>query len=230
MQGARVDPQRLDKTLWPQVGLIRSYFPLLNGWYALGTGTLINPRAILTAGHVIYDSAADRGGRANRFEVFFGGGATATAAGSNGRVLQEWIDSDTHDPVSAYDAGVILLDPTNAVPGVTPAAVLPSLIGDIVGHEVNMVGYPFRPDLTGNLAGAAGSPIDMGSPLDAYRVAYTVVSIEGMSGGPVYRTDEASRQISIRAVNTSIYNGLGNGLMIYPALGTWIAKWVAEVT
>jgi V8-like Glu-specific endopeptidase len=224
-----MDPQRLDKTQWPQVGLIRSYFPALNGWYTVGTGTLINPRAILTAAHVIYDSDTDRGGRADKFEVFLGGGATVTAAGTNGRVLEEWVNSGDQSPISAYDAGVILLDPTNVVNGVTPAAVLASLLGDFLGHETNLVGYPLEPGLYGDLAGGKGTSIDMGPPWNGYRVAYSIVSLEGMSGGPVYRTDEASKHISIRAVNTSIYNGTGNGLMIYPDLATRIGKWVAEV-
>src|SRR5689334_13012945 len=100
-----MDPRRLDKAQWPQVGMIRSYFTTLNGWYAIGTGTLIDPRAILTAAHVVFDPT--RGGRPSKFEIFFGGGATATAAGTNGRYLQEWEAANRLDPLSAYDLGVI---------------------------------------------------------------------------------------------------------------------------
>jgi len=228
-----MDPSPLDKTKWPQVGLIRSYFPGLGGWYAIGTGTLINRRAILTAAHVIYDPS--KGGEATNFEVFFGTGATTTAAGKNGRVLQQWIDSTNPDPsslnpISAYDAGVIVLDPTSAVDGVAPAAVRPTLLDDLRGHDLNVVGYPIQSDFSGGLAGGQCSPINMGPPWNGYRVAYPIMSLPGMSGGPVYRTDEVSlKTISIRTVNTSIYNGMGNGLMIYPDLAAQIGNWVGEV-
>jgi V8-like Glu-specific endopeptidase len=230
-----MDPQRLDKTLWPQVGLIRSYFPSLNGWFAVGTGTLINRRAILTAAHVIHDPT--RGGPATKFEVFFGGGAAATAAGTNGRVLPEWVAANSLDPLSAYDAGVILLDPTNVVGGVATAGVFAPaaqavVINDLLGHNVNVVGYPIRPDFYNDaaLAGGESSPFDMlGPPWNGYRIAYPTASLPGMSGGPVYRTDEISASFTIRAVNTSIYNGFGNGLMIYPDLAAQIGNWLLEV-
>jgi V8-like Glu-specific endopeptidase len=226
-----MDPQRVDKTSWPQVALIRAYFPNLKGWYAVGTGTLINRRAILTAAHVIFDSHPDRGGLATKFEVFFGGGAAATAPGDNGRVLAEWENSTDPATLSAYDAGVILLDSSNAVESVTPAQVFPTVLGNLLGQAINVVGYPIRPDFynDGALAGGSGLPMDMGLPLNGYRVAYPIVSLEGMSGGPVYRTDESTTYISIRAVNTAVYGGDGNGLMIYPDLAAQIGNWVREV-
>ena len=50
-----------------------------------------------------------------------------------------------------------------------------------------------------------------------------------MSGGPVYRTDEASSGMKIRAVNTSIYDNDGNSLIIYANLFKWINQWLAEL-
>ena len=63
-------PKFLEKTLWPFVGMIRSYFPTLNGQASGGTGTLIHPRVILTAGHVVYDPS--RGGYPTRADVVLG--------------------------------------------------------------------------------------------------------------------------------------------------------------
>jgi V8-like Glu-specific endopeptidase len=225
-----MDPQRLDKTQWPQVGLIRSYFTTLNGWYAIGTGTLIHPRAILTAAHVIFDPT--RSGLPTKFEMVFGGGASAAALGTNGRILQEWKDENRLNPLSPFDLGVILLDPTNTVNGVTPANFFASMNTDLFNHNTDVVGYPIRSDFYNDLALAGGVSlsIDMGSPWDAHRVAYQTVSLEGMSGGPVYRQDELSTVINVRAVNTSIVNGLGNGLIICSALVAWIAKWLEEVS
>jgi V8-like Glu-specific endopeptidase len=217
---------------WPQVGLIRSFFPTNRVLPAIGTGTLIDPRGILTAAHVIFDPT--RGGPADRFEVTFGRGATATADGSKGRVIPEWISAGVLDPISAYDLGVILLDkPVNNVP---VADFSPSVNTDLWGHNTNVVGYPIRSDFWDGddhaLAGGEGLPVDMGPPQDAqvYRVAYPTVSLGGMSGGPVYRSDELSTGMKIRAVNTSVYNDNGNGLIIYSSLALWINSWLGELS
>ncbi len=226
-----MDPHRLDKTQWPQVGLIRSFFPN-NVQPAIGTGTLIDRRGILTAAHVIYDPT--RGGWANRFEVAFGGGASATADRSKGRVIQEWISTNVLDPISPFDLGVILLD--SPVSNVPLADFFPSVNTDLWGHNTNVVGYPIRSDFWDGddhaLAGGESSPVDMGPPPDAhaYRLAYPTVSLGGMSGGPVYRTDELSTGMKIRVVNTSIYNGMGNGLIIYSTLAQWINQWLGELS
>ncbi len=228
-----MDPPPLANAQWPQVGLVRSYFPSLNGWYGLGSATLINRRAILTAAHVIYDPS--QGGTATRFEVFFGGGVQTTAPGGNGFVPDAWKATTNPDPaslspLSPYDTGVIVLDAAQAVDGVPTAGVCSSSFTDLNGHFVNFVGYPVRADYNGGLAGGQCQPLDMGTPLNEYRVAYVIESLPGMSGGPVYRTDEVSGQkIFIRAVNTSVYNGMGNGLIIYPALAAQIGQWLGQV-
>jgi hypothetical protein len=153
------------------------------------------------------------------------------APGNNGRVPDEWISATTLlDPLSQYDAGVILLDSANAVGGMIPAAVTSTSFDSLRGQNINFVGYPIRADYNNGLAGGQCLPIDIGPPWNGYRVAYVIESLPGMSGGPVYRTDEVSgKTISIRAVNTSIYNGMGNGLMIYPSLAMQIANWIPEV-
>jgi hypothetical protein len=70
----------------------------------------------------------------------------------------------------------------------------------------------------------------MGAPLNLYRLKYPTLSLDGMSGGPVYRTDESSSgRMRIRAVNTSLYEGQGNGLVISPVLNQWINTWLRDV-
>jgi V8-like Glu-specific endopeptidase len=229
---AQMDPQRRDKTKCPQVGMILSSFTGDTVPYRVGTGTLIQKRAILTAAHMVFDPTL--GGRPKQFEVFFGNGDHKTAAGTNGRFLEEWETEKPGNPLSGYDLGVILLDVTNTVSSMTPADFsVSSLNADLLNRSIEFVGYPTQPNFYFNrvLAGGESLPVDnMGSPYNAYRVAYLFASLFGMSGGPVYRPDETSTVINIRAVNTSIYKGMGNGLIISSALGEWIDTWLGEVS
>lgn len=225
-----MDPCPLIKTQWVQVGLIQSFFPVTpNGLPTIGTGTLIIPGVILTAAHNIFDPRY--GGWANRYEVLFGNGVTATAPKTGGRAVPEWISTGLPDPLSANDLGVILPDPP--VTGVPMADFLPSVNTNLWGHNTNVVGYPVRSDFWDGadhaLAGGESLPVKMGTPADDYRLAYPIASLDGMSGGPVYRTNELSTGIKIRVVNTSIFNGMGNGLIIYDNLAQWINRWIGEL-
>ncbi len=223
-----MNPRPLDKQLWPQVGFIRSYFPTLNGWFAVGSGTLINPRAILTAGHVVYDR--QRGGPADRFEIVFGGGATTSSAGSNGRVLPEWESAPvTTDPRSPYDLGVILLSEQDAVHGVTPAAVYESTPAQLVGKSVNLVGYPVMQNIYDVLYGAGATAGNTGQPWNGYLINYDVNTIEGMSGGPVYLSTSASGPLGVRAIHTCLYDGRGHALTIYEGLARQIGIWLQDL-
>ena len=224
-----MNPRPVDKRLWPQVGLIRSYFPTLNGWFAVGTGTLINSRAVLTAGHVVYDHL--RGGKANRFEIVFGGGATTSSLGTNGRVLNEFISSNPNpnDPRSPYDLGVILLSAEDAVNGVTPASVFQTKPANLVGLEINLVGYPVIQTVYDVLYGANSPALNPGQPWNGYLVNYNVNTIEGMSGGPVYPTVTTPTNLGVRAIHTCLYNGMGYALTIYEGLANQIGRWLDEL-
>jgi V8-like Glu-specific endopeptidase len=105
------------------------------------------------------------------------------------------------------------------------ADFLPSVNTDLWGHSVNVVGYPYN----WKFEFAGGQSLPVQSPFPQYRLAYPIESVPGMSGGPVFRTDELSSGMKIRAVNTSTYDNNGNALIIYDNLFKWINQWLAEL-
>ena len=225
-----MNPGPLNKTQWPYVGMVRSYFPGLNGQAAGGTGTLINPRVILTAGHVVYDPS--RGGYPTMVQVELGGLQRFSVESTVFRTTRPWVDTDskTMNPLSAFDVGAILLDnpiPTTEVPSASVAVTPGPNLG---GLDLNVVGFPVRADLFGTLYGARSTPTLLSPAMDLYRIFYPIVTLAGMSGGPVYTRDAASGQILLRGVHTSIYNGMGSGLRVTDGIANLIQSWVSEVT
>ena len=221
----------LDPKSWPQVGLIKCYFPALqnrNPDHAVGTVTLIDSGAVLTAAHNLHDRRPERGGAALKFDIMFGDGIIIEGVpGGNSRVLREWMDTGPSSTPSAVDAGVLLLG--TKINGPTPAQVRSTELSDLVGFSTNVVGFPVFPP--GNFWGAADFAFDsFGPPLDSYTIQYPIPTLGGMSGGPVYRTDEVSQGIIIRAIHTNGLDntGTGIGLRIYRDLNEQIKRWAAQ--
>jgi len=241
-------PVPLDNNdLRPEVGLIRTFFPALQGLsppsgpFELGTGTLIHRKLILTAAHNLFNKSL--GGKTLQVEVDFIGRPVVQSNDSD--VLAEWIDEITEDersmsPVSAFDCGVIFLNEANSatLSTVTPASVFRTTIDRIRGVLVGVVGYPSdsrRPLWTGiQVGGTSPAAATFTDPPNDYRVAYATDSLRGMSGGPVY-TLGPNGGMQVRAVNTSTYPSpdgvpMGNGLLIYDALAVKMGQWVAAAS
>jgi V8-like Glu-specific endopeptidase len=227
----------IDNDLLPYVGAVKSFW---NGSVVTGaTGTLISPRVVLTAGHVVYDPWLRNGPSlkdafAVRVQVTFGNNITTQSS----NVLftsQRWAEADSRNPVnslerslSPYDFGVIVLkQPIDTIvrpaapPETTPTSALSSMTLNVVGYPTDLKGVPF-----GQLYGASAMPSQVGD----LRVAYPIVTHKGMSGGPVYDLDAASNQITIRAIHTSapFGDGLGNGLRITSDVREQIAEWLEQ--
>jgi V8-like Glu-specific endopeptidase len=236
-----------NNALRPEVGLIRTFFPALQGLsppagpFELGTGTLIHPKLVLTAAHNLFNKRL--GGKTIQVEVDFVGHPGVQSDDTD--VLAEWIDETTEDvrsmsPVSAFDCGVIFLNTANsaALSSVRPASVFRTTMDRIRGVLVGLVGYPSdsrRPAWTGIQVGGTSPATDtLTNPPNDYRVAYATDSLRGMSGGPVY-TVGANGGMQVRAVNTSSYpspdgDPMGNGLLIYDALAVKMGQWVTAAS
>jgi len=225
-----MNPGPLDKAQWPYVGLVRSYFPGLGGQAAGATGTLINPRVILTAGHVVYDPS--RGGYPTVVNVELGGRQPFAVESTVFRTTRPWVDTDskTMNPISAFDVGAILLDSPIPATDVASVSVAVTPGPNLGGLELNVVGFPVRPDLFGTLYGARSTPTLLAPALDLYRIFYPIVTLAGMSGGPVYTRDASSGRILLRGVHTSLYNGMGSGLRITEGIAKLIQSWIREVS
>jgi V8-like Glu-specific endopeptidase len=222
----------LDRTQWPQVGMVLSYFPALDGRdppYAVGTATLINPGAVLTAGHVVFDNSPDRGGLAIKFDILFNNRAEIRGIpGGNARLRTEWLATGPTNQPSQFDYSVILLGAS--VTGATPAGVVSTQPSGLLGRSASVVGFPAEGNLFGSFCGAADIARDtIGAPEDAFSIQYPIPTLGGMSGGPVYRTDETTNTIFIRAVHTNLLtNGDGNGLVILPGIADQISEWASR--
>jgi V8-like Glu-specific endopeptidase len=221
-------PQFLQKTQWPYVGMIRSYFSSMGGQAAGGTGTLIHPRVILTAGHVVYDPR--RGGYPTRIDVELGGTQRFNVSSTVFRTTQAWIDTDSlsRNPISAYDLGGILLTAPIDTSRVSPVPIGATGGANLGGLQLNVVGFPVQANLYGSLYGAAAFPTAPFPQFEGFRLFYPIETLDGMSGGPAYTRDD-SGQILLRGVHTSIYNGSGSALRIYDGLAALIKSWVNEV-
>ena len=217
--------QFLDKTLWHYVGMVRSFFPSGGGAAMGGSGTLINRRLILTAGHVVYDPS--KGGYPTRIDVELGGAQRFTVSSKVFRTTTNWVNTDsfTMNPLSAFDIGAILL-PTAIDPRVVAAVpVIPGT--NLAGVELTVAGFPVQANLYGSLYGASAMAVNPYPQYDESRAFYPIPTIGGMSGGPVYSRDAMGR-ISLRAVHTSIYNDYGSAIKLYPALANLVQAWANE--
>jgi V8-like Glu-specific endopeptidase len=228
-----MDLHELYRALWPQVGLIASYFPGLQGNdppYATGTATLIHPGAILTAAHVVYD---DRyGGKSRGFDVTFGNNAYVHGIpGENARFREDLFPGWPPDRLCPFDLSVVRLGVEMG--GINPATVNASTTADLAGYLTNVVGYPaegydvYGQPLFGRLFGAeAIARIDPGYDT-GFSIQYPIATLGGMSGGPVYRSDEAQAGLALRAIhNNQLGNGDGDGLVLSAELVEQIRVWV----
>jgi glutamyl endopeptidase len=110
-----------------------------SGW--IGTGWLVGPRILLTAGHNVY--MADHGGWAQQIEVIPGRNGDSFPFGScvatDFRSVQGWIQSQD----SNFDYGVILLPPESRLGDqVGWFGYQVHNDGELTGYTVNIAGYP----------------------------------------------------------------------------------------
>ncbi len=211
----------LSAASWPWVGFLRAFFPRLSGRalpFAVGTGSLIHPRVVLTAGHVVFDR--DYGGDPLSVDVTLPGVGTFPGVAVP---TDQWRDQDsqTKSPISAFDfAAIFLNSPLTTVP------IVPVGLGlDLLGTQLTVVGYTGQDYPNVPFYGASAFP--MPSAQDAFRIAYPIDTLGGMSGGPVYSVDASNRPL-LRGVHTSFFDGHGDGLRITQNVLNLIHEWLGQ--
>jgi V8-like Glu-specific endopeptidase len=172
-----------------------------DGW---GTGAMISPNDVLTAGHVLWDSQY---GYAKNIQVIPArdGGSTpfGTAEGTAWYVPDAYISTGG---TFAYDIGVINLG--TSIGSSTGTLALQATSGpDLVGTTVTTAGYPGDLSSNGSVMITTSGEID--GSIGDNRVYYngTLDSYGGQSGSPLWVT--VNGQTTIVGVHTaggSFYN------------------------
>lgn len=225
-------PEFLPGSRLPFVACIETRFPGVDGREVVtaGTGTLIGPRLLLTAGHVVFDPI--HGGMPLGFQVTMGASPRRSfpVSGNNWRSSGPWFTTDSHRnkierSLSGSDFGVIILESTH--PGVTPIAFQTTETDRLNALELFVAGYFNK---SANLRNDAFIASSLGTVMHSFdfRITYQIATLGGMSGGPVWSRDSDTGTRTIRGIHTSIFNGVGNALRITEHVFKRIDKWRTE--
>jgi V8-like Glu-specific endopeptidase len=239
-----------DASRIPSIAFLRSHFPRPkfppNG-FSVGTGCLIAPRLVLTAGHIVYD--AFQGGKATGISITFGGPAGLSTASTEVDFTFEWRNESDAAFAAGNDAA-LLLSSTDCGVIVLPHPVdrfIPvlrcSTISDttLTGTLLNVFGFPSHP-VAGPLGTAYGASFHVlqGSALpplaqsiEDIRLSYPVRTVDGLSGAPIYDLD-ANHSRVVRGIHTSLVNfpdgtTLASALRIDNRVIGLIQHWIAQL-
>lgn len=217
---------------FPWIGYITSTFPNDRSG---GTGSLIAPRLVLTAAHVLFDPVSRQ--QTRRTKVIFGGSSQSSYESTEVDFPIQWRTGGTpvsHSLVSPYDIGIVVL-PEAIDRVITPVQFQTASDGMLDGMTVNVAGYPILNGRQSTLYGRS-STLRRGATLgnleqySSWRLFYPVDTLKGMSGGPVYDFDPASNVRTIRGIHTSLIDrsyasALRINEDIYELLQFWITKY-----
>lgn len=167
-------------TLFPWRAICALKITARDGTRWIGTGFLISPRTVITAGHCVYMHA--HGGWARSVEVIPGLNETVrpfgTYTGTTFRSVAGWVNSRRRE----YDYGAIIL-PSNSRPGDRTGAFGFAVKNDafLKTSILNLSGYP------GDKGGAQQWYMALKAKSVAPRVIYyNIDTMGGQSGSPVW--------------------------------------------
>jgi V8-like Glu-specific endopeptidase len=197
-----------------------------NGVQRSGTGWLVSPRLVLTAGQHVY--LPHEGGWASQIEVIPGRNGTARPFGSaicqDFRSLTGWVNNSDPD----YNCGAILL----------PAD---QRYGDTLGW----FGYTVREDeyLRGLTLNLSGYPADGGrtgqqdthwfhsGPVKEVlekQISYEIDTSEGQSGAPVWEMTGNGERYGVAIHNETVGTSINHGVRITQDLSDNIGLWISQ--
>lgn len=155
----------------------------------MGTGFLISPRTVVTAGHCVCikgSSIAARNGFVRSIEVIPGRDGTEKPLGSAVSTTfhssPEWRDGG----LSNFDYGAIILDAPFDQP-IAPFGFGVYTDAELMAVTANLAGYPFKDLPAGERSGTQWLHSRKLKSAMAKKVFYDTDTSEGQSGAPVWR-------------------------------------------
>lgn len=203
-------------TTYPWRAQAKLYTTYPNGKTYGCSGTLIQAKYLLTAGHCVY-SKAD-GGWYKKLEVIPGLNGTykpyGSVYGKYVRSYKGWTKSQN----SNYDMALVTLDKS-------------------IGSTTGWFGYKYYSSINGVTGNIAGYPGDKGgttlwyhygpiSSSNTYRVYYKIDTYAGQSGSAVYRI-ESSGSRYVFAVHTTGGSSSNSGTRLNSSKVSNISSWIA---
>lgn len=205
-------------TIYPWRAQAKLYVTFADGVTRGCSGTLIQAKYLLTAGHCVHNK--DYGGWYKKIEVVPGlkdtykpyGSALATYA----RTYKGWINNQNRD----YDMALVTLDKS-------------------IGNTTGWLGYKYYSTINGVTGHIAGYPDDKGgrklyyhsgpiSSSTSRRVSYSIDTNKGQSGSAVYRILDGKRYVfAVHTHGTTATVATNSGTRLDSAKVGNIDSWIA---
>lgn len=194
------------------------------GVQLVGTGWLINPRVVVTAGHCVYSHGL--GGWMDSVEVIpaldFEARPLGSVVGTRLRSVDGWI----RDRSPEYDFGAILLDQPVQL-GSEFFTPLPLSDAELSGILANIAGYPSDREMASRLFYHARAVQSVGTR----RLQYDVDTFGGQSGSPVWVTRPDGTRVVVAIHTNGISPGVkfNSGTRITADVLQQLREWSAQV-
>ncbi|MBX2891304.1 MAG: serine protease [Saprospiraceae bacterium] len=190
-----------------------------NGNRYIGTGWLISPRTVITAGHCVFMHAA--GGWVRSIEVIPGLNGALRPYGSgvstNFRSVSGWVSS----PNPNFDYGAIILPPSYK-PGLATGLYKTAVLNDaqLLGMTLNLSGYP------GDKGGSQQwFHYKRPKSVNSRRIVYDIDTMGGQSGSPVWYKSGVDRFAV--GIHTNGHASGNSATRIVPAVRTNLNSWAS---
>lgn len=201
------------------------YTEWAKGCSSYGSGAMVGPDSVLTAGHVIYQSAC--GGLATKIEViagaYYGGpkvisNKLGTSVGISSYVLSKYVNMRD----SNYDIGFIKLkDKLGNTTGTYGVST-----GIKAGDSIMVSGFPGDGKvLVGNQYYSKGKILST----DEFLAYHNADAMDAQSGAPIVKESDPNQIVAVHAHGASNYGPLqNNGVMINSNNLDTIRHWIEK--
>ena len=219
--------QITNTTDYPWSSIARIEVQFSNGTGGFGSGAMISPYHILTAGHVVHDASA--GGWATDIDVFLAQDGSEQFYGEADwtylRSYTGWTNSQSQD----HDWALITLDRNIGNFTGWLGYEWRSNSADYNGMTVNTAGYPGDLSFNAQDMYFASGPVAFA---DTHQLYYngTMDTFGGQSGSPVWRYNSSTGERYINAVHAygNGGNGYNEGTRITQTKFNSLQNWISE--